>query len=93
MHQIWTVNQASQSDRPKETRKKSPIKVTQTATRLTQQPRDLPSESASVSTHPYCTLSPPNDYFSCFTTFHFCGNSFPQSRRTRAHVSDHWSSG
>ena len=32
-----------------------------------------------------CTLFffPPNKYFTCFTTFHLCGKSFWQSRRTR----------
>ena len=30
-YQIWTVNQANQNDRPKETQKKYPIKVIQTA--------------------------------------------------------------
>ena len=26
---------------------------------------------------------PPNKYFTCFTTFHLCGNSFQRSQRTR----------
>ena len=30
-----------------------------------------------------CILFPPNKHFTCFTTFHLCGNSFLQSRRAR----------
>ena len=37
--------------------------------------------------------SPPNEYFTCFATSHLCGNSFPQSRRARGLVTEHWSSG
>ena len=36
---------------------------------------------------------PPNKYFTCLTIFHLCGNSFLQSSRARALVTDHWSSG
>ena len=36
----------------------------------------LPSESASVSIHTYCTLFLPNKHFTCFTTFCLCGNPF-----------------
>ena len=32
-------------------------------------------------------------YFPRFTTFRLCGNSFLQSQRARALVTDHWSSG
>ena len=53
VHQIWTVNQASQNNWPKETWKKCPIKATQTATRGEIQGL---SESACVSTHMYYTL-------------------------------------
>ena len=35
--------------------------------------------------------SPLSKYFTCFTTFHLCGNSFLQSQRARALVTDHWS--
>ena len=79
IYQIWTVNQANQNDWPKETWKKCPIKVIQTAMRV--QLRDSPSESACVSIHTYCTLLPPNKYFTGFTTFRLCGNSFLQSWR------------
>ena len=38
--------------------------------------------------HPVClstrTLFPPNEHFTCFTTFCLCGNSFLQSQRARA---------
>ena len=47
VHQIWTVNQASQNDWPKETWRKYHIKITQTDTRA--QLRDSPSESAHAS--------------------------------------------
>ena len=33
IHQMWTVNQGDQNDWPKETQKKCPMKVIQTATR------------------------------------------------------------
>ena len=36
---------------------------------------------------------PPNKYCTCFTTFHLRGNSFLQSWRTRALVTDRWPSG
>ena len=32
----------------------------------------------------YCILSPLNKYFTSFTVFHLCGNSFPQSWMARA---------
>ena len=56
---------------------------------VTQQHRDSPSESI----HSYCTRFPPNKYFTCFITFCLCGNSFLQSQRARALVTDHCSSG
>ena len=50
------------------------------------------SDSARVSTHTHCTL-----FFlwinTCFTAFCLCGNSFLQSQRARALVTDHWTSG
>ena len=48
------LNQANQNDWPKETRKKCPMRVIQTATRAGLS--DSLSESACVSTHMYCTL-------------------------------------
>ena len=51
---IWTVNQASQNDWPKETQKKCTIKETQTTKRA--QLRESPSESAHVPVHTCCTL-------------------------------------
>ena len=82
VHQIWTVNQASQNDWPKETQRKYHIKITQTVTRARL--RDSPS------VHMYCTLFPPRKHFTCFTTFCLCGNSFLQTRRARALVTHHW---
>ena len=35
----------------------------------------------------------PGKYFTCFTTFCLCGNSFLQSWMTRALVTDQWSTG
>ena len=52
---------------------------------------DCHGDTMGVSVHIYCALFPPNKYFACFTTFHFCGKSFLQSRRARALVTDHWS--
>ena len=46
---------------------------------MTQQ-LSLP-ESGYVSIHTYCTLVPLNKYFTCFTTFHICRNSFLQGWR------------
>ena len=47
IYQICTVNQSNKNDWPKETWKKCPIKVTQTAMRV--QLRDSPSEFTCVS--------------------------------------------
>ena len=47
----------------------------------------LSLESIHVSTHMYYllhTLFPPNEHFTCFTTFSLYGNSFLQSKRARA---------
>ena len=57
---MWTVNQETQNDWPKETQKKYPIKVTQTATNVGL--RDSPSESAPVSFHIYRAFSPLTKY-------------------------------
>ena len=54
IYRIGTLNQATQNDWPKETRKKYSIKVIQSAVRV--QPKDSPSECASVSSHTYCAL-------------------------------------
>ena len=54
IYQMWTVNQANQNDWPKETQKKCPIKLIQTALRA--QYRDSPSESVHVSIQMHCTL-------------------------------------
>ena len=80
---MQTVNQANQNDWPEGTWKKYPIKVTQTAMRV--QLRDSPSESAYVSVHMYCTLFPLINT----SLLSVCGNSFLQSRRARALVTDH----
>ena len=72
-------------------RRNNSLKVIQTTTRVRL--RDSPSGPARVSIHKHYTLLPPNKYFTCLTTFHLCGNSFLQSQRIRAFVTDHWSSG
>ena len=41
-----------------------------------------------MSIHNYCTLFPPNKYFTCFTSFRLCGNSFLQTWRAKALVTD-----
>ena len=64
-NQKQTQNQAKQDDWSKETCKKCPKKVIQTATRV----RVSLSEPTHVSIHTYCTLFPPNKHFTCFTTF------------------------
>ena len=80
------------NDWPKETQKKCPMKVIQTTMRVRL--RDSPSELARVFIHTYCPyFFPLNKYFTCFTTFHLCGNSFLQSWGARALVTDHWSTG
>ena len=54
IYQIWTVNQAYQNDWPKETWKKYPIKIIQTAIRMLLSNSLL--EPACVSIHTYCIL-------------------------------------
>ena len=192
IYQLWTVNQTNQNDLPKETWKKCPIKVIQTAMRVWLSPSLSPwvcpcvfphivfivqliifvrlCDSMDCSTpgfpvhnplpefaqthvhsvsdaiqpsHPLSSPSLPalnlsqhqglfqwvgsshhvakilklqlqhhpihpvniqnwfqlysfiplNKYFTYFSTFHLCGNSFLQSWRARALVTDHWSSG
>lgn len=46
--------------------------------------RDCLSECVHVFIHTYGTLFLPNKYFTGFTTFSLCGNSFLQSLRARA---------
>ena len=86
IHQIWIVNQAGKNDWPKETWKRCPIKVIQTAmgVRLNKTlSLSLCVLSMSlfecVSINTDCTLFPPNKYLTCFATFHLCENSFLQS--------------
>ena len=66
---------------PKETQKKCPITMIQTATRvqLRVSLRVLPCVCPHV-----LYFFPPNKYFTGFTAFHLCGNSFLQSWRARA---------
>ena len=45
-----------------------------------------------VYPHILYSFFPPNKYFTCLSTFCLCRNSFLQSRRVRALVTDHWSS-
>ena len=61
-------------------RKKCTIKVILTAMRWTQ--GLTPECRVPIST--YCTPSPLNKYFSLFSAFCLCGNSFPQSWMARA---------
>ena len=67
IYQICTVNQANKNDWPKETWKKCPIKVIQTAMRVKL--RDFPSESACVSIP--CTILFPLKYTLCSLIFIF----------------------
>lgn len=62
--------------------KKCPIKIIQIATKA--QLRDCLSECVHVFIHTYGTLFLPNKYFTGFTTFSLCGNSFLQSWRAGA---------
>ena len=54
VYQIRTLNQTTENAQPEETRKKCPIKVIQTTTRI---PLSL-SESAHASNHMHCTIFP-----------------------------------
>ena len=72
MHQIWTVNQTNQDDRPKETSKKRPTKITQATMRM--QLRLPLSLSPPVHLFTFTVLfSPLNKCFTCFTLFVFVG--------------------
>ena len=82
VHQIWTVNQASQNNRSKETEKKCPIKVIPTATRARF--RDSLSEPAVCLSTCTTLFFPLSKHSTCFTTFHLCGNCFLQSWRPSA---------
>ena len=73
---MWTVNLANQNDWPKGTQKKCPDTSDLTCHEVSTL---SPSESAHVPMKTYGTLFPPNKYFTCFTSFCLCGNSFLQS--------------
>ena len=78
IYQIWTLNQANQNDWPKKTRKKCPIYVIQTTMRAQL------SLLVHQCVYPHVLYSfSPNKHFTCFTTFHLCGNSFLQRWRAR----------
>ena len=79
IYQIETVNQANQDDWPKETWKKCPIKVIQTAMRL--QLGDSVPESTRVSIHTVL-----------FFLLHFVRILFCKAEG-QGLVTDHWSSG
>ena len=64
--------------------KKWPIKVIQTDSRMWLRDSLFPSKLTCVSIHTYCILFPQNKYFTHFTTFCLCGNSFVQNRIARA---------
>lgn len=64
--------------------KKWPIKVIQTDSRMCLRDSLSPSKLTHVSIHTYCILFPQNKYFTHFTTFCLCGNSFVQNRIARA---------
>ena len=49
------------------------------------------SESDCVSVCTYYTSFPPHQYFTRFTTFHLCGNSFSEKPNGQGLVTDHWS--
>ena len=51
------------------------------------------SVSLSLPIHMYFFFSPLNKYFTTFATSHLCGNSFLESYRARALVTDHWATG
>ena len=80
LYQIWTLNQANQNDWPKETQKKCPIKVIQTATRA----RHCLSEPARVSIHTYCTFFLLINTLLVSLLSIFVGILFWQSHRARA---------
>ena len=71
---------------PEETLHKSNTNCLEGAT------QGLSLSSPCVYPHVLCSF-PPNEYCTCFATSHLCGNSFPQSRRARGLVTEHWSSG
>ena len=91
IYQIWTVNQANQNDWSKETWKKYPIRVIQTATRV-RLSDSLPIWVLLCDCPHVLYFSLLNKCFTCSIAFHLCGNSFLQSQRIRAYITDHWSS-
>lgn len=78
-YQTWAVNQANQNDQPKETQKKCPMRVIQTATRVGLS--DSLPESACVSVHMYCTFFPLNKYFTTSLLSIFVGILFCKAKR------------
>ena len=77
IYQIRAQNQAQQSDWPKKTWKKCPIKVIQATVRV----RLSLSPPVGLSTCAifFFVLTNP-----CYTTFYLCGNSFLQSQKIKA---------
>ena len=72
---------------PKKTQKICLIKVIQTTMRAQTQELSL---CVCLCAYPYVLFAfPVNKYFTCLTTFCLYGNSFLQSLRARAHVTDH----
>ena len=68
------MSQAHQNDRPQETQKKRPIKVTQIVIRARLSNLGL-SLWVCPCVYPHVLYSF-TKYFTCFTTFNLCGNSF-----------------
>ena len=81
IYQIWLQDYTNQNDWPKETWKKWPIKVIQTAMRGWLSTLSL---WACPCVYPHILYSfPPNKHFVGFSTFCLCGNSFWQNQRVR----------
>ena len=79
---VWFVNHINQNNWPKETWKKYPIEVIQTAVRawLSDSLSLFLSPPMGLSIHTVL-FSPLSKYFTCFTTFFLCGNSLLRSWR------------
>ena len=82
---LWT--KANQNDWPKKNHKKRPIEDIQIAIGFHSEILSLP---VCLSTHTILFFLSQN---TCFITFCLCGNSFLQSQKATALVTDHWSSG
>ena len=77
-YQTWAVNQANQNDWPKETRKKCPMRVIQTATR----PGLGDSLWVCLCVYPYVLYSSPlNKYFTTSLLSIFVGIFFCKAKR------------